>query len=133
MMSDIVADSITRIRNASIRKKLSTVLLYSKTIESIVKVLEQKGYIDSYKVDEVSPSKKSIEVFLKYNEETGKSAISEIKRISTPGRRVYKPSSDIKKFKNGYGLIIITTSKGVLSNDEAHKQNVGGEVLCTVW
>jgi len=132
MMSDIVADSITRIRNASVRKKTSTILLYSKTIESIVRVLEQKSYIESYKVEEISPSKKSIEVFLKYDE-AGKSVITEIKKISTPGRRVYKHSSEIKKFKNGYGTIIITTSKGILSNDDACKENVGGEILCTVW
>lgn len=132
MMSDIIADSLTRIRNASMRKKDSANLLYSKTIEAIVKVLEAKGYIESYKVDESNPAKRSIDVFLKYDED-GKSVITEIKRASKPGRRIYKPSSEIKKFKNGYGTIIITTSKGVLSNDEAHKLNVGGEVLCTIW
>jgi small subunit ribosomal protein S8 len=132
MMSDIIADSLTRIRNASMRKKESTSLLYSKIVESILKVMEAKGYIDSYKVDDTNPARKAINVFLKYDDR-GNSVITELKRVSKPGRRVYKPAAEIKKFKNGYGTIIITTSKGVLSNDEAHTQNVGGEVLCTIW
>ena len=132
MMSDIIADSITRIRNASMRKKESTTLLYSKIVESILKVMESKGYIESYKVDESNPAKRSIKVFLKYDK-NGDSVITELKRVSKPGRRVYKPAADVKKFKNGYGTIIITTSKGVLSNDDAYSANVGGEVLCTIW
>jgi small subunit ribosomal protein S8 len=132
MMSDIIADSLTRIRNASMRKKESANLLYSKIVESVLKVMEAKGYIESYKVDDSNPAKKSINVFLKYDE-NGNSVITELKRVSKPGRRVYKPATEVKKFKNGYGTIIITTSKGVLSNDDAHAQNVGGEVLCTIW
>ncbi|PIE74272.1 MAG: 30S ribosomal protein S8 [Deltaproteobacteria bacterium] len=131
MMSDIIADSITRIRNAGLRKKTATTLLYSKTIEAIMGVLKTKGYIDSYSVNEEG-GKKHIEVILKYDED-GKFAINEIKKISKPGRRVYRKSTDIKRFKNGYGTIIITTSKGVLSNEDAHSLGVGGEVLCTVW
>ena len=69
---------------------------------------------------------------LKYDE-TGKSVINELKRISKPGRRVYKGKDEIKRFKNGYGTIIVSTNKGVLSNDDAHKEGVGGEILCTVW
>lgn len=130
-MNDIIADSLTRIRNASMRRQESTKLLYSKSVEAILKVLEEKGYIDSYKADE-SETKRFIDVFLKYDDR-GASVINEIKRVSKPGRRIYKPANEIKKFKNGYGTIIITTSKGVLSNDKAHELNVGGEVLCTVW
>lgn len=130
-MNDIIADSLTRIRNASMRKQESTKLLYSKSVEAILKVLVEKGYIESYKADEAD-TKRFIDVFLKYDDR-GNSVINEIKRVSKPGRRVYKPASEIKKFKNGYGTIIITTSKGVLSNDKAHELNVGGEVLCTVW
>ena len=130
-MNDVIADSLTRIRNASMRRQEATKLIYSKTVEAILKVLQEKGYIESYKADE-SETKRFIDVFLKYDER-GRSVISEIKRISKPGRRIYRAAGDIKKFKNGYGTIIITTSKGVLSNDEAHNLNVGGEVLCTVW
>ncbi|MFW5624548.1 MAG: 30S ribosomal protein S8, partial [Campylobacter hyointestinalis] len=73
-----------------------------------------------------------INVVLKYDER-GRSVINELKRVSKPGRRVYQGKDEIKRFKNGYGTIIVSTSKGVLSNDEAHKIGVGGEVLCTVW
>jgi small subunit ribosomal protein S8 len=111
-----------------------TQLIHSKIVEAIVKILAEKGYIDSYKVVEEG-NKKYINVVLKY-EEVGKKkkpVINEIKRISKPGRRVYKGKEEIKRFKNGYGTIIVSTSKGVLPNDEAYRQGVGGEVLCTVW
>jgi len=130
MMNDIIADALTRIRNASMRKQDSTTLVYAKVVEAIMGIFQEKGYIDSFHIVE-NGSKKSIQVNLKYENE--KSVINEIKRVSKPGRRVYKPSSEIKQFKNGYGTIIITTSKGVLSNDEAHRQGVGGEVLCSIW
>jgi small subunit ribosomal protein S8 len=130
-MNDVIADGLTRIRNASMRKQESTTLIFSKTVEAILKVFKEKGYIDGYKVEEAG-SKKNIKVFMKYDE-SGNTVINEIKRVSKPGRRVYRPSAEIKKFKNGYGTIIITTSKGVLSNDDAHKEGVGGEVLCSIW
>ncbi|MDR3347780.1 MAG: 30S ribosomal protein S8 [Helicobacteraceae bacterium] len=130
-MNDVIADSITRIRNAAKRRQEATKLVYSKTVEAILLVLAKKGYIDSFKPDE-SETKRFIDVFLKYDED-GRSVITEIKRVSKPGRRVYRAAGDIKRFKSGYGTIIITTSKGVLSNDDAHKLNVGGEVLCTIW
>jgi len=129
-MNDIIADALTRIRNASMRKLDSTTLVYAKVVEAIMQIFQDKGYIESFHIVE-NGSKKSIQVNLKY--ENDKSVINEIKRVSKPGRRVYKPSSEIKQFKNGYGTIIITTSKGVLSNDEAHRQGVGGEVLCSIW
>lgn len=130
-MNDVIADGLTRIRNASMRKQESTTLIFSKTVEAILKVFKEKGYIDGYKVEEAG-SKKNIKVFMKYDE-TGKTVINEIKRVSKPGRRVYRPSAEIKKFKNGYGTIIITTSRGVMSNDDAHKEGIGGEVLCSIW
>ena len=134
MINDMIADSITRIRNASMRGQEVTKLLYSKIVESIVKILQEKGYIESYKVIEEG-NKKYINVVLKY-EEVGKKkkpVINEIKRISKPGRRVYRGKDEIKRFKNGYGTIIVSTSKGVLPNDEAYRLGVGGEVLCSVW
>ena len=76
--------------------------------------------------------KQSIMVQLTYDER-GKSVINEIKRISKPGRRVYKARSELKRFKNGYGTIVVSTSKGVIGNDEAYKANVGGEALCSIW
>ncbi|MDR2638623.1 MAG: 30S ribosomal protein S8 [Helicobacteraceae bacterium] len=130
-MNDIIADSITRIRNASLRRQEATKLLYSKTVESILGVLQAKGYIESFKADE-SEVKRYIDVFLKYDDD-GRSAITEIKRVSKPGRRVYTSAKKVKKFKHGFGAIIISTSKGVLSNDDAHAQKAGGEALCSVW
>ena len=131
MVNDIIADSLTRIRNASMRRLDVAKLLYSKMVEAIMKVFQEKGYIESYKVVEEN-GKKSINVVLKY-QENGRPIINEIKRISKPGRRVYQKCDQIKKFKNGYGTIVVTTPKGVLSNDDAHKEGVGGEVLCTIW
>lgn len=130
-MNDLISDALTRIRNAALRKLDTTKLLHSNVVEATLKILEQKGYIESYNVVS-EDNKKFINVVLKYDE-TGKSVINELKRISKPGRRVYKGKDEIKRFKNGYGTIIVSTNKGVLSNDDAHKEGVGGEILCTVW
>ena len=131
-MTDIIADSLTRIRNASMRKLETTELLHSKTIEAIVSILVEKGYLDSYTVEDLGNNKKSIKVVLKYDER-GNSVINELKRISKPGRRIYKGKDDIKRFKNGYGTLIVSTNAGILPNDKAYAQGVGGEVLCSIW
>ncbi len=131
MVNDLVSDSLTRIRNAAMRKLDVAKLMHSKLVESVVKIIQEKGYIESYNVVEEG-SKKTINVVLKYDDR-GQTVINEMKRVSKPGRRVYKASADIKSFKNGYGTIIVSTSKGVLPNDEAFKLGVGGEVLCTIW
>lgn len=130
-MNDLISDALTRIRNAALRKLDTTKLLHSNVVEATLKILEQKGYVESYNVVS-EDNKKFINVVLKYDE-TGKSVINELKRISKPGRRVYKGKDEIKRFKNGYGTIIVSTNKGVLNNDDAHKEGVGGEILCTVW
>ena len=131
-MTDIIADSITRIRNASMRKLETTELLHSKTIEAIVSILVEKGYLESYTVEDLGNNKKSIKVVLKYDE-NGNSVINELKRISKPGRRIYKGKNEIKRFKNGYGTLIVSTNAGILPNDKAYAQGVGGEVLCSIW
>ena len=132
MLNDIVSDGLTRIRNASMRKLEVTKLLHSKLVESTIDILQKKGYIESYNVVEESGNKKFINVVLKYDT-NGNSVINEIKRISKPGRRVYKNRDEIKRFKNGYGTIVVSTSKGVLSNDAAYKEGIGGEVICSIW
>ncbi|HIO90336.1 MAG TPA: 30S ribosomal protein S8 [Campylobacterales bacterium] len=131
MVNDLVSDALTRIRNASMRKLEVTTLLYSRLVESVVKIFQEKGYIESFSIIE-DGNKKFIKVILKYDD-NGNTVISELKKISKPGRRVYKPANEIKKFKNGYGTIIVSTSKGVLSNDDAHKEGIGGEVICSIW
>ncbi len=130
-MTDIIADSLTRIRNAATRRLDTTVLLHSKTIEAMVSILVDKGYLESYSVKE-DGNKKTIKVVLKYDEK-GFTVINEMKKISKPGRRVYKGKDEIRSFKNNYGTLIVSTSKGVLPNDEAYKLGTGGEVLCSIW
>ena len=132
MMNDIIADALTRIRNAAMRKLEVATLLHSNTVVGVLNVLLQKEYIAGFKVIDGINNKKTIQVELKYDDNE-KSVINEITRVSKPGRRVYKSASEIKSFKNGYGTIIVSTNKGVIANDEAYAANVGGEVLCTVW
>lgn len=131
MINDLVSDALTRIRNAGMRRLPVTTLVHSKSVEAVANILVDKGYLDSCNVVE-DGVKKTIKVVLKYNDEE-KTVINEIKKISKPGRRVYKGKEDIKRFKNGYGTIIVSTSKGVLPNDKAYELGIGGEVLCTVW
>lgn len=131
MINDLLSDGLTRIRNAAMRKLDVAELMYSKLVEAVMNVFQAKGYIESFNVVE-NGNKKFIKVAIKYDK-NGNSVISEVKKISKPGRRVYKGSDEIKRFKNGYGTIVVSTSKGVLSNDEAHKAGVGGEVLCSIW
>ena len=132
MMNDLIADALTRIRNAAMRRLEVATLLHSNTVVGVLNVLLQKEYIAGFKVIDGQNNKKTIQVELKYDDKE-KSAINEIVRVSKPGRRVYKPASEIKNFKNGYGTIILSTNKGIVANDEAFAANVGGEVLCTVW
>ena len=131
MINDLIADSLTRIRNAAMRRLDSTTLVHSKVVEAVVAILVDKGYIESFNVLE-DGVKKTINVVLKYDEK-GRTVINEVKRVSKPGRRVYKGKDELKRFKNGYGTIIVSSSKGVLPNDKAFELGVGGEVLCTIW
>ena len=131
MLNDLISDGLTRIRNASMRKLETAKLLHSKVVEATLSILAAKGYVESYNVIEEG-NKKFINVVLKYDE-YGRSVINELKRVSKPGRRVYQGKDDIKRFKNGYGTVIVSTSKGVMSGIEASKAGVGGEVLFTVW
>jgi small subunit ribosomal protein S8 len=131
VVNDIISDSLTRIRNAMMRRQDVTRLLYSRTVEAVLKIIAENEFIESYKVVE-NGNKKSINVVLKYNDD-GKTVISEIKRISKPGRRVYKGYNELKRFKNGYGILVVSTSSGVIANKEAYDKKVGGEVLCSVW
>lgn len=132
MMNDLIADALTRIRNAALRKLEVATLIHSNTVVGIVTVLAQKEYITGFKVIDGTNNKKTIQVELKYDENE-KSVINEITRVSKPGRRVYKPASEIKSFKNGYGTIVLSTNKGIIANDEAYAAKVGGELLCNVW
>ena len=131
MVNDLISDGLTRIRNAAMRRLDTAKLFHSNVVEATLKILAQKGYIESYNVAEEG-NKKFINVVLKYDEK-GRSVINEVKRVSKPGRRVYQGKDEIKRFKNGYGTVVVSTSKGVMSGIEASKAGVGGEVLCTIW
>jgi small subunit ribosomal protein S8 len=131
-MNDLIADALTRIRNAAMRKLETTTLIHSNIVEAVCSVLKDNEYIEDYKVVEGDSNKKTITVTLKYDDNDN-SVINELKRISKSGRRVYRSAAELKNFKNGYGTIIVSTNKGVISNNEAYKLNVGGEVLCSVW
>jgi len=131
MINDLVADALTRVRNAGMRRLAVTTLVHSKSVEALANILVEKGYIDSCNVIE-DGVKKTIKVVLKYDENE-RTVINELKSISKPGRRVYKGKEEIKRFKNGYGTIIVSTSHGVLPNDKAYELGIGGEVMCTVW
>ncbi len=133
MMNDLIADALTRIRNAAMRKLDVTTLIHSNAVEAVCNVLKQKEYIEDCKIIETEGSpKKGISVTLKYDDNEN-SVINELKRMSKSGRRVYKNASELKSFKNGYGTIIVSTNKGIIANDEAYKLNIGGELMCSVW
>lgn len=129
-ISNLLADSITRIRNAQ-RKKFDTVLLNkSNFILSFLKVLNDEGYITAFEVINKN-SFEQINVHLKYFQ--GTPVISEIQMVSKPGRRVYSSIEALPKVKNGLGINVLSTSAGVMSDLLARKKNVGGEVLCYVY
>jgi len=128
MNTDPIADLLTRIRNASRVHHESTHVPHSNVKESILKVLKEKEFISDYKVETDNKNFKSIIITLNEN----KSDIT-LKRVSSPGQRIYIKKEDLKIIKSGLGITIISTSKGVMSNLEANKQNLGGELLCEIY
>jgi small subunit ribosomal protein S8 len=129
-MTDPISDMLTRIRNAHMRNKNKVTVPPSKLRERVLEVLHKEGYIRGFAVIE-KDGKSEIEVELKYFD--GLPAIKEIDRVSKPGRRVYASVETLPSVFNGLGISILSTPKGVMSDSEARAQNVGGEVLCTVF
>ena len=130
-MSDPLGDMLTRIRNAQTRGKSKVVTPASKLRGWVLDVLADEGFIRGYSKTEYADGKSEFEIELKYTE--GEPVIREIERVSTPGRRVYSSVSDIPLVRNGLGISILSTSKGVMSDNAARNENVGGEVLCRVF
>ena len=128
---DPIGDMLTRIRNGQMRNLNKILIPFSSFRSEILEVLKKEGYIIDYKVDKDEKNKKSILVDLKYYE--GQPVIKEIKRVSKPGRRVYSRANSIPKIQNGLGMAIISTSQGVMSDIEARKNNIGGEIICKVF
>tara|TARA_B100000029_G_scaffold462228_1_gene494561 strand:+ start:311 stop:709 length:399 start_codon:yes stop_codon:yes gene_type:complete len=128
---DPIGDMLTRIRNGQMRSLNKIEIPFSNFRFKILDVLKKEGYIIDFYLNEDKNKKKSITVLLKYYE--GQPVIKEIKRVSKPGRRVYSRAISIPKVKNGLGLAILSTSKGVMSDAEALKNNLGGEIICRVF
>lgn len=130
-LTDPIADLITRIRNAQRVHKKTVVSPASKERSSVLDVLKREGYIVGFETKDVRPGLKETTVELKYVE--GRPVIETISRVSTPGCRRYSQIADLPKVRNGLGIYIVSTSRGVMSDHEARIQNVGGEVLCQVF
>ena len=128
---DPIGDMFTRIRNGQMRNLNSVNIPASKFRTKILEILKSEGYINNFYLDNNDKDKKILKVNLKYYE--GSPVIKEIKRISKPGRRVYSRATSIPKIQNGLGMAIISTSQGVMSDIDARKNNVGGEIICKVF
>ncbi len=126
-----IADMLTRIRNALVMKKTEVVLPYSKLKHNFANLLLRQGWIEKVEVFE-QKNHKFLNVGLKYSPE-GRAAISGLKRISKPGQRIYARAAEIPRFGIGIGATIISTSKGLMTHQEARKEKVGGEVICQIW
>jgi len=132
MVTDPIADLLTRIRNGHMAKHDKLDIPSSKVKQAIVRILKEEGYIKNFKVVDGKGKHPVIRVYLKY-ESNGKPVINGLTRVSRPGRRVFCSKDDYPKVLNGLGISILSTPKGVMSDAEARAQNVGGEVLCTVF
>jgi len=129
-MTDPIADMLTRIRNAQKAEKVTVQMPASKVKKSILQVLSEQGYIGVV-TEEMVSDKPTLSVALKYYMEAP--VIEKIERTSKPGRRVYAAASDLPRVFGGYGIAVISTSKGIMTDGQARQQAVGGEILCTVY
>ena len=130
-LTDPIGDMFSRIRNGQMRS-LNTIDMPSSNFRrNILEILKKEGYIKDYYIEKLENNKINLKINLKYYE--GDPVIKEIKRISKPGRRVYSRATSIPKVMNGLGLAILSTPKGVMSDVEARKNNVGGEIICKVF
>lgn len=131
-VTDPIADFLTRIRNAQLAGHRVLEIPSSKMKKALTKILYDQGYILKYKYDDAAGKQGVISIALKYDPQTKKPVIQKLQRISKPGLRQYVKSTELPRVMNGLGIAIISTSKGVMTNKEARKENVGGEVLCYV-
>ena len=128
-MSDPIADMLTRIRNGQSANKAAVTMPSSKLKQQIANLLKEEGYVS--KVETSSEAKPELTVSLKYFE--GSAVIEDIKRVSRPGLRIYKNAEELPKIKNGLGIAVISTSKGLMTDRSARKAGIGGEVICSIW
>ena len=129
-MSDPIADMLTRIRNGLARDKVSVSMPSSGVKEAIAAVLKEEGFIDGFSVT-VADQKKELTVDLRYHQ--GETAIEKMSRVSRPGRRQYCGATDMPSVNGGLGVVMISTSKGIMSDRQARRQGIGGEVICSIF
>lgn len=131
-MTDPIADMLTRIRNGNKARFKNVNVYMSQMNMNIAKVLKAAGYINNFDVMKDEKGHPMLKITLKYPD-AKRAVITDIKRVSKPGRRVYVAADSIPKVLNGFGISILSTSRGVITDEEARESNVGGEVLCNVW
>lgn len=131
VVSDPIADMLTRIRNAGMARRSETTMPSSKILVEIAKILQQEGYIRGWEVQESKPFNNLI-VYLKYASDR-RHSIRNIRRVSKPGLRVYAGKNEIPRVRNGLGIAILSTPQGVITGQEARRRGIGGEILCTVY
>jgi small subunit ribosomal protein S8 len=129
-MTDPIADMLTRIKNAYLARKDEVAVPHSKLKQSLADVLVEGKFVESYSTDEVKPQA-MMHLKLRYADKLP--AMTDVRRVSKPGRRLYAQAGKISKTLGGYGVTIVSTSRGVMSDTQARKQHLGGEVLCQVW
>jgi small subunit ribosomal protein S8 len=130
MVTDPISDLLARLRNAALARHERTEMPSSRLRLAIAKLLKEEGYVDD--VRETEGPKKTLTVVLRYGRDRA-SAIDGVRRVSRPGRRVYVRHDQIPRVRNGYGIAILSTSRGVMTDRQARKASVGGELLCEVW
>ena len=131
VVTDTIADMLTTIRNGLVLSKKFVLTPSSKLKLNILKILQEEGYIKSFKEDEIKKGIKEIKIILSYV--NGEPSIKLISRISKPGRRVYSKIKDLPSYYKGYGVTIVSTSKGIMSDKKARISNLSGEILCQVF
>ncbi len=129
--SDPIADGLTKIRNASRAKHPTVDLRASRFLERLLEVLKQEGFIRTYKPMGETPAQRAVRVYLKYARNTP--AITQVVRVSKPGVRRYRKAAELPRVLNGLGVAIVSTSRGVMTERDAYRQRIGGEVVCYVW
>ena len=132
MNTDPIADMLTRVRNANMALHPQVSMPSSKLKEEIAKILASEGFVDSFKVEDARVGKE-LTMTLRYVNNNRDRVIQGLRRISTPGHRIYKGAKDLERVRGGIGVSIVSTSEGLLTDREARRRNVGGEVLCEVW
>lgn len=131
MTTDPISDMLTRLRNANAVMHRSTTMPASKMKEGIAKILVSEGYIDAYDVKDEG-AKRDLTITMKYGPDRVR-AISGLRRVSRPGRRVYRKSNELPRAQGGLGVVIVSTSQGLLPDREARRRKLGGEIVCEVW